>query len=340
VVVGTERIGRVVGVLALNGLGGVTFVKDDASLGELRVLGDALLETIKDLLLGGQVVHLKAGSGGDSDGAVLADRILFSGALNISHLRVGDIAEFIVDSPDGIEWSQELFGFFGGATVAEGPRDDWLFLGDRRVDVEITEVDRHVDGSRTIVLKGIESTEDSTELVTTPDIVVIVPRVWAAGEDVQLEACYNPKVVARTLHAPQEIAIASFIDPNESAVAQNNVELADIVADHAVKTFMASVATSKGGTHHTDAIAGTGGGNMALVPKVPGDLTIVYTTSEPGRLAAGLDSNIPEIDHVDLNAIERSHTFRGPVATVVGQELNAVFIAVFNLDYCQLKRVQ
>ena len=243
-------------------------MKNAASCGELRVTGDALLEAIKDLALGCQVIHLQACSGGDSDLVFLADKTVFAVALSHRDLWVGDVAEFIVDSLDRIEWSQVLFSYFRGSTVGKGPRDDGLFLGYGRVHKEISEIDSHVNGSSAIAVEDIESIENIFELVATPDVIVIVPSVWASGEDVYLEARNNTKVVACTLHTPQKIAIASFVDTNGSAVGQNNIELAEIVANHAVKTFKGSMATPKTGAHHTDAIAGTSGGNIALIPKV------------------------------------------------------------------------
>lgn len=118
-------------------------------------------------------------------------------------------------------------------------------------------------------MKDIESIKDTFELFFTPQIVMVVPSVWAVGEDVQLEAGNNIEVVTRTLQPSQKIAIADFIDTNESVVGQDKVELPNIVADHVVKTFMAFVTTPKTGTHHIDAIARTSDGNIALVPKVP-----------------------------------------------------------------------
>lgn len=118
-------------------------------------------------------------------------------------------------------------------------------------------------------MEGVEGVEDRFEVFPPPQIVVVVPRVGAPGEDVQFEAGDDPEVVARALQPPQEIAVAGFVDTNRSPVGQNEVELPDVVADHAVKALMASVASPETGTHHTDAIARTGGGNIALLPKVP-----------------------------------------------------------------------
>jgi hypothetical protein len=50
-----------------------------------------------------------------------------------------------------------------------------------------------------------------------------------------------------------------------------------------------------------------------------------------------LDSDIIKIDHVNLNTVEICKAIGVAVAAVVGQELDAVFIAILNLDYCQLK---
>ncbi len=51
-------------------------------------------------------------------------------------------------------------------------------------------------------MEVVESGEDGVELVATPDVVVIVPKVGTAGEDVQLEACNDAEIVACALHAP------------------------------------------------------------------------------------------------------------------------------------------
>ena len=51
VMIGTERIGRIIGVLAINGLGGVAFVENAAACGEGGVAGGALFETVVDLVL-------------------------------------------------------------------------------------------------------------------------------------------------------------------------------------------------------------------------------------------------------------------------------------------------
>lgn len=66
-------------------------------------------------------------------------------------------------------------------------------------------------------------------------------------------------------------------------------------------------------------------------------MTVVHTASEPGRIAAGLDNDLIEIDHVDLDTVERRNAAGGAVTTVVRHELDAVFIAILNLDYSQLK---
>ena len=269
-VVCAERVGGGVGIDGRDGGGGVAFVDDDAGGGERRVGDDAPFEGIEDLLLGGHVVELEACGRDGSDGVFgFAEEALFAGALDGGDFRVGDIALGIPDGVDGVEWSQEFFGFLGGSAVGEGPSNAWFCLGDTSVDVELTEVEGHVDGSRTIVVESIESSKDGFQVLPTPQIVMVVPSVRATGVDVQLEACDDTEVVARTLQPPQEIAVAGTVDTNGSAVGQNEVDLPDVVADQAVKTFMAAVAAPKAGTHHADAVARTGRGNVAFVPKVP-----------------------------------------------------------------------
>lgn len=268
-VVRAERVGGGVGVDGRDGRGGVAFVDDDAAGGEHGVGGDALFEGVEDLLLGGHVVDLEAGGRDGSDGVFgFAEEALLASALDDGDFRVGDIALGVPDGVDGVEWSQKFFGFLGGSTIGEGPSDAWFCRGDASVDIELTEIESHVDGSGTIIVESIESSEDGFQILPTPQIVMVVPSVWATGVDAQLEACDDAEVVARTLQPPQEIAVAATVDTNGSAVGQNEIDLPDVVADHAVKTFMASVATPKAGTHHADAVARTGRGNVAFVPKV------------------------------------------------------------------------
>jgi hypothetical protein len=196
----------------------------------------------------------------------------------------------------------------------------------------MSKVESHVEGGSAIAVEGIESIEENFNLVSTPDVIVIVPSVGAAGEDVHLETGDNAKVVTCALHCPQKIAVALFADLNGLAIGQHNIELDDIVAHHAIETFVPSMATPKAGAHHTDAIAGASGGNVAAIPEVPHGLTAVGATSKPSRLAAGLDGDILEICNVDLNAVEGLDAFSVAVGTVYGQEFDAVFVAVFDLD--------
>lgn len=225
-----------------------------------------------------------------------------------------------------------FFGFFRGAAVGERPRNDGLVVGDGCVHEEVSEIDQHVDGSRAVAVEFIKRIENSFQLVASPDVVVVVPGVWASGEDVHLEACNNAKVVACTLHPPEQIAMGVFINANGSAVGQHNIELEEIVADHAVQTFKGPMATPKTRAHHANAITGAGSGHISLIPKISHGLTVVYTTSKPGRFTTVLNADVPEFCHVDLNAVEGSKAFGITVATVYGQKLEAVFIAVFNLE--------
>ena len=263
---------------------------------------------------------------------VLADELVFAVALGHRDARVGNIAEITVDGVDGVEGSQVPFGHLCGPSIGEGPPDDGLFLGDGRVYLKTSEIDGHVDGGRAIAMEVVERSEDSIELIATPDVIMIVPKIRAAREDVHLEACNDTKVVARTFHAPEQVSMAGFVDSNGSAIGQYNIELAEVVANHAVYTFKGSVATPQAGTQHADAIASTSGGNISPIPQVCSGLAVVDTSSKPGRLTIGLDSDVPESCHIDLDAVERSKTSSAAVATVYSQELDAVFIAVLDLE--------
>lgn len=269
-VVGAEGVGGGVGIDGGDARGGVALVDDDARGGEGGALGDAAAEGVEDLLLRRHVVDLQAGGRDGADGVFrFAEEAGFARALDDGDGRVGDVALGVPDGVDGVEGGEESFGVGRGAAVGEGPADAGLRLGDAGVEVELAEVEGHVDGVGAVVVEGVEGVEDRFEVLPPPQIVVVVPRVGAPGEDVQFEAGDDPEVVARALQPPQEIAVAGFVDTNRSPVGQNEVELPDVVADHAVKALMASVASPETGTHHTDAIARTGGGNIALLPKVP-----------------------------------------------------------------------
>jgi hypothetical protein len=158
-----------------------------------------------------------------------------------------------------------------------------------------------------------------------------MPSVWASGEDVDFKTGNNTKVVACAFHCPQQIAVARFVYANGSAVGQNDIELANVVTNHAVETFMTSMATPKTGTHQPDTITGAGGGNVTVIPKVLRNLTVVDAASKPGRFAAWLDADVPEFCHVNLDPVEGSQTLSVAMATVYGKEFEAVFIAVFDL---------
>lgn len=112
--------------------------------------------------------------------------------------------------------------------------------------------------------------------------------------------------------------MAGFVDCDGGAVGQYHVELAEIVADHAVHTLERSMATTKTGAKHADAVASTSGGNVAVFPKVLCCLPIVDTASKPGSLATWLNFDISESCHVDLDAIERPKGGSTAVATVNG----------------------
>lgn len=92
VVIGSEGIGGVVWILAVDGFGGVTFMQDTGSGCKRGVVGDALFEAVVDLVLGGEVVDLQAGGGGDADLVVLADELVFTIALGDGDTWVWDIA--------------------------------------------------------------------------------------------------------------------------------------------------------------------------------------------------------------------------------------------------------
>lgn len=340
VVVRAKGIAGVVGVLGVNGLGRVTLVKNITSRGELGVSGSAVLEPVEDLLLRRDVVHLQPCRGGDADMVVLTDGRVFAVALGHRDLRVGHIAGFRGDGFDLVERSEVFVGFCRGSAVGEGPRNDGFVLGDGGVHEEAPEIDQHVDGRGAVAVEGIERIENVVQLVASPDVIGVVPGVWASGEDVHLEAGHNTKVVAGTLHSPEEIAMGVFIDPDGSPVGQHHIELEEIVADHAVQAFKRSVATPQAGAHHTDAIAGASGGDISFLPKVSHGLAVVYTTPEPGRFTAGLDADVPEFGHVDLNAVEGPKALSVPVATVDGQEFKAVLIAVFDLELRLADRTQ
>lgn len=160
---------------------------------------------------------------------------------------------------------------------------------------------------------------------------MIVPSDWTSGEDVHLEARDNTKIVARTLHSPKKIVVASCAHTDGRAVGQNNIELAEIVATHAIKTLMAPMATPESGAQQADAIAGASGGNITTIPKVIRDLPIIDSTPKPSRLAARLDGDAVEIYQVNLNAVKGPETLRVAVTTIYGQEIDAVCIAVFDL---------
>ena len=138
------------------------------------------------------------------------------------------------------------------------------------------------------------------------------------GVDVGLEACDNAEVVACALHAPQEIGMAGFVDCDGGAVGQHHVELAEIVTDHAIYTFERSMATTKTGAKHADAVASTCGGNVAILPEVLCCLPIVDTSTKPRRFAIRLDTDVSEPCHVDLDAVERPKGGSTAVATVYG----------------------
>ena len=175
VVIGSEGIGGIIWVLVVDGFGGITFVQDTGSGCERGVVGHALFKAVVDLELGGEVVDLQAGGGGDADFVFLADELVFAVALGDGDARVGDIAGFFVDGVDGVEGGEELFCFLGGAAVGEGPPDDGVCVADGGVYTEASEIDGHVDRGRAVVVEIVECGEDGVALFAAPDVVMIVP---------------------------------------------------------------------------------------------------------------------------------------------------------------------
>ncbi|KAG7145946.1 hypothetical protein HYQ46_005268 [Verticillium longisporum] len=89
--------------------------------------------------------------------------------------------------------------------------------------------------------------EDSLQLFTAPDVVVVMPGVGAPGKDVHLIARDNAEIVPGPFHAPEKVAVARGVGADGGAIGQDNIELQHIVADHTVQAFVTTVTTPQTG---------------------------------------------------------------------------------------------
>ena len=311
-------------------VGGVAVVEDGGAGGQTGVGVDDALEGVEDLALGGDVVGLEHGGGGDAGVTVAADERVRAGLLDGGNLGVGDVANGLLLVGDAVEGGQQSLGLLGAAAVGESPSDDGLGLADVLVDDEVTDVDQHVDGGGAVVVESVELLEDALELLALPDVVVVVPVLGATGEDVHLDGGDDTKVVAGTLESPEQVGVAGGVDADGGTVTENEVDVEEVVRDQAVKTLEATVTTTETGSDDTDAVAGRGGGDIAALPKVVGDLAGEDTTAEPGGLAALGDLNAAELLDADHETSKVGQRAGEAVTTVVDEELDAVLVAVLD----------
>lgn len=110
--------------------------------------------------------------------------------------------------------------------------------------------------------------------------------------------------MAGPFQGPEQVAVARLaVDPDRGAVGQDHVQLQDVVDNQAVQAFLATVAAPERGAYHADALA-RAGGDEAVVPEMMRDVAHQGAASEPGRLATGLDGDLVELPHADLDATE------------------------------------
>lgn len=95
---------------------------------------------------------------------------------------------------------------------------------------------------------------------------MVVPSGWTAGKNVHLEASNNAKVMSGALHCLEKLWMVGIINADGGSIRQNDVELAKVIADHAIKPFMTSVSTTEAGTHHSDIVIRARGCDIALIP--------------------------------------------------------------------------
>ena len=266
-----EGVGGAGGVPGLDRLGRVAFVHDARPRCEVCVLSQALLEAFVDEALGRQVVDSQERGRGAFHGAVLADGVGHAVALRVGDTRVRHVVHLLIGGFDSIEWSENLLGLVGSPAVGKRPKENGLVSRYGGVHEETSDVVGHVDGSCAVPMKLIEGIEDRLQLITTPDVVVIMPGVRAPGEDIHLEARDDTEIVTGPFHTPKKVAVARCVDADGGAIGQDNVKLQHIVANQAVQTFLATVATPKPGAGHADALTPASGGDKALFPKILDD---------------------------------------------------------------------
>lgn len=293
VVVATERKGRLVVGPRRDRRRRVALVYDGHARGQDRGADDAGGKRVKDGALRRQVVHLQPGRGLQPVAqAVLAKDARQAGALRGRDLRQRHVAPLAAGGFNGVEGRQVLLGVLLAPAVGKGPRHDGLGLGDGAVHGEEAKVGGHVDRRAAVAVELVQRLKNLLELVAPPDVVVVVPHVWPARVDLELEAGDDAKVVARAPHGPEQIRVPVLADRDCGTVGKNHVELDDVVNDHAIKTFLTPVAAAQRRAQHADAVAGARGGDVAAVPEVVHDLADVGPTLHQGGFAIGFDGDV------------------------------------------------
>lgn len=134
----------------------------------------------------------------------------------------------------------------------------YLSLTNRGVEPEDTKVKGHFHGGRTVIMELVKLIEDCFKLVLCPEVVMVMPQRRTAWMDRRFKACHNAKVVTSSPHSPEQIGVTRLVNRNGGTVGQDNVQLKDIIADHAVSSFETSVTTTKARAQQTDAGAAPG----------------------------------------------------------------------------------
>lgn len=125
--------------------------------------------------------------------------------------------------------------------------------------------------------------------------------------------------------------MACRVDDRRRSICQHHVERDDIIADEAVDTTNTTETAAKTWSHHADTVTRSGRGDIALVPQVSRDFAVVSSATKPGGLPAGLYLDAIQILHVNLDPFKSSEGLCPPVATIDGQEIDAVLVTVSDL---------